>query len=236
MLTKLFLLIATLTSTIVVATRQLSDVDAMLTKVMHAIPAARRQRQLAGDHVVDVMISFYNDSSCEKPIAENGEPAVSHLEIDSSEKDAQCRELEGGGFGNHYEFWCHPNGNEISGKLLCNPTCKQCLVSTEDKKEDGTSDFPLGEMKLDECLTLPEMDGLYLKFIGECPDQGENAGEIIGIAIGCLLGIALLSLIGCFVMKRRAENNNSLFSSSSNAIPVATAVEDGYNAPEYDQM
>ena len=76
------------------------------------------------DHVVDVEISFYNDSTCAKPIAEKGEPIIAHIEIDSSEEQAQCREIPGGGFGSHYQYWCHPSGNEISGKLLCNPDCR----------------------------------------------------------------------------------------------------------------
>ena len=191
--------------------------------------------------------SFYSDAKCEKPIAaEKGEAIVSHIEVDSSEEYAQCREIKGGGYGNHYQFYCHPNGNEISGKLLCNPTCKACLISTEDKKADGTSDFPLGEMKLDTCLSVPEMEGSYMKFIGECPDQKpvQQTWAIV------LIVVAVCFAVGCVINGFRKTNPNGVcagccagcltrafWRNTMSPTAVAVLVDDGaYNAPEYDQM
>jgi len=194
------------------------------------------------DHIVDVEVSFYNDSKCDKPISENGEPLVSHWEIDSAEKYAQCRTIEekGDGYGNHYQFYCHESGNEISGKLLCNPTCKTCLISTDDKKPDGTTAFPLGEMKLDECLSLGEGgdDGIYIKFIGECYDQkGVAPGTIVGITVACVAALLLIAGL-CYLKRTRYNQTASWFSGGAASGGTATTegVADEYNAPEYSQL
>ena len=123
-------------------------------------------------------------------------PSTTPISVDSAEKYAQCREIPGGGYGNHYQFYCHPEGNEISGKLLCNPECTQCLVSTDDKKKDGSSDFPLGEMPLNKCIPLGEVEGYFVKFVGECPIQPAlSSGGIAAIVLACLLILALINLI-----------------------------------------
>jgi len=188
------------------------------------------------DHVVDVEISFYNDSTCTKPIAEKGEPIIAHIEIDSSKEQAQCREIPGGGFGSHYQYWCHPSGNEISGQLLCNPDCSACLVSTDDKKEDGSSDFPFGEMKLDECLSLPEMEGSYLKFLGECPNAGVSSTSTMVLLLCILLPLVVVVLFGLYVMKRRRENETGNWFSGASTSTVVDGGADGYSAPEYAKL
>ena len=39
-----------------------------------------KDRTTDEDHVVDIEVSMYETSNCEKPVAEDGEPVVSHME------------------------------------------------------------------------------------------------------------------------------------------------------------
>jgi hypothetical protein len=158
---RLYALVALATLTTTAAT--IAPITITTPRLDDLIQQQTHRRALSNpdeDHIVDVEVSFYNDSKCDKPISENGEPLISHWEIDSAEKYAQCRTIEekGDGYGNHYQFYCHESGNEISGKLLCNPTCKTCLISTDDKKPDGTTAFPLGELNTSNIRNFRKKD------------------------------------------------------------------------------
>ena len=80
----------------------------------------------------------------------------------------------------------------FSPKHWATHVCSACLVSTDDKKEDGSSDFPFGEMKLDECLSLPEMEGSYLKFLGECPNAGVSSTSTMVLLLCILLPLVVV--------------------------------------------
>ena len=119
-------------------------------------------------------------------------------------------------------------------KTLATHVCSSCLVSTDDKKEDGSknffsllcpilfsrfdrpltlifvfnivfrsiflgSDFPFGEMKLDECLSLPEMEGSYLKFLGECPNAGVSPSSTIVLLVCILLPLVVVVRRNIFI-------------------------------------
>ena len=88
----LYALVALAAATTTAAT---TTTTAAATPSLGAILQQTHRRALSRtdeDHIVDVEVSFYNDSKCEKPISEKGEPLISHWEIDSAEKYAQCRQ------------------------------------------------------------------------------------------------------------------------------------------------
>jgi hypothetical protein len=90
-------------------------------------------------------------------------------------------------------------------------------------------------MKLDECLSLPEMEGTYLKFIGECPNQGVSTSPWLIIFIVFPVIVALVGL-GLWIAKRRRDNETeSWFSGSSTSTPVSDS-DGGYDAPEYAKL
>jgi hypothetical protein len=217
----------------------------LVAKALQNYPLlSTRTRNLATkdeDHVVDVILSYYSDKDCNKPIAEKGEPIISHMEIDSSEEYAQCRKVAGGkGVGNYYQFYCHKSGNEISGKVLCDSTCKNCLISTDDKKKDGTSDFPLSEMTLDKCIPLGELDGVWIKFVGECYDQtGADNNKIVGIVIACIAVVVLFGALFFLYKRSRYNQTDNWFSTSGSGASSTITIEGGtddYNAPAYNKL
>ena len=91
----------------------------------------------------------------------------------------------------------------FSPKHWATHVCSACLVSTDDKKEDGSSDFPFGEMKLDECLSLPEMEGSYLKFLGECPNAGVSSTSTMVLLLCILLPLVVVVRRNIFIPSLR---------------------------------
>ena len=89
-------------------------------------------------------------------------------------------------------------------------------------------------MKLDTCLSVPEMEGSYMKFIGECPDQ-KPADQTWAIV---LIVVAICFAVGCVINGfRKGCLTRAFWRNTMSPTAVAVLVDDGaYNAPEYDQM
>lgn len=173
-----------------------------------------------GDELVTIKMSVYSDAACAKPIQLDGEePLVYEFEVDSAKKYEHCRREDGNSSNSKwYEFWCHENGEQISGKILCaSENCEKCEVDTNMKNEDGSSMFPYGEMHLGKCTNLPEDNSTFVKFTGQCPKPGHSPVLVIVLSVSLsLLALACLGLC-VFLWKRRQASQSRWYTSDSSS-------------------